>query len=74
MNILLTGGAGYIGSHCCKELSNTIERAISLTDGPTIEAVHISLPQISEWQAAPPPSKHLRLSSQEEKELIHRAL
>jgi UDP-glucose 4-epimerase len=21
MNILVTGGAGYIGSHCCKELS-----------------------------------------------------
>jgi len=57
-----------------RELSNAIERAIFLTDGPTIEAVHISLPEISEWPAAPPPSKHLRLSSQEEKELIYRAL
>ena len=57
-----------------RELSNAIERAIFLTDGQTIEAVHISLPEISEWPAAPPPSKHLRLSSQEEKELIYRAL
>ena len=57
-----------------RELSNAIERAIFLTDGPTIEAVHISIPEISEWPAAPPPSKHLRLSSQEEKELIYRAL
>jgi DNA-binding NtrC family response regulator len=57
-----------------RELSNTIERAIFLTDGPTIEAVHISLPEISEWPAAPPSPKHLRLSNQEEKELIYRAL
>ena len=57
-----------------RELSNAIERAIFLSDGPTIDAVHISLPEISEWPAAPPPSKHLRLSSQEEKELIYRAL
>ena len=57
-----------------RELSNTIERALFLSDGPTIEAVHISLPEISEWPAAPPPSKHLRLSNQEEKELIYRAL
>ncbi|MCK5419428.1 MAG: sigma-54-dependent Fis family transcriptional regulator, partial [Desulfobacterales bacterium] len=28
-----------------RELSNAIERAIFLTDGPTIEAVHISLPE-----------------------------
>ena len=59
-----------------RELSNTIERAIFLTDGPTIEAVHISLPKISELAgpAAAPPVKQLRLSDQEEKELIFRAL
>ena len=59
-----------------RELSNTIERAIFLTDGPTIEAVHISLPKISELPgpAATPPAKQLRLSDQEEKELIFRAL
>ncbi|MBW2489165.1 MAG: sigma-54-dependent Fis family transcriptional regulator [Deltaproteobacteria bacterium] len=59
-----------------RELSNTIERAIFLTDGPTIEPVHISLPKISEPQgpAAAPPAMTLRLSDQEEKELIFRAL
>ena len=59
-----------------RELSNTIERAIFLTDGPTIEAVHISLPKISEWTApaAASPAKQLRLSDEEEKELIFQAL
>jgi DNA-binding NtrC family response regulator len=59
-----------------RELSNTIERAIFLTDGPTIEMVHISLPKISELPApaAAPPARQLRLSDQEEKELIFRAL
>ena len=57
-----------------RELSNAIERAIFLSDGPTIEAIHISLPEIRDWPAAPPPSTHLRLSSHEEKELIYRAL
>lgn len=58
-----------------RELSNAIERAIFLTDGPQIEAVHVSLPQASAWPAAPaPPQQHLRLSATEEKELIHRAL
>ncbi len=59
-----------------RELSNTIERAIFLTDGPTIEMVHISLPKINELPgpAATPPAKQLRLSDQEEKELIFRAL
>jgi transcriptional regulator with PAS, ATPase and Fis domain len=57
-----------------RELSNTIERAIFLADGPTIGAVHISLPEINEWQATPPPSKNLRLSDTEEKEIIFRAL
>ena len=57
-----------------RELSNTIERAIFLTDGPAVEAVHISLPEINERQATPPPSKNLRLSDTEEKEIIFRAL
>ena len=59
-----------------RELSNTIERAIFLTDGPTIEAVHISLPKIRELpaQAATQQARQLRLSDQEEKELIFRAL
>ena len=59
-----------------RELSNTIERAIFLTDGPTIEAVHISLPQIGAGPAAPaaPKQQHLRLSADEEMDLIHSAL
>jgi DNA-binding NtrC family response regulator len=57
-----------------RELSNTIERAIFLTDGPDIGAVHISIPQISEWPASPAPSKHLRLSDEEERQMIFRAL
>jgi DNA-binding NtrC family response regulator len=59
-----------------RELSNTIERAIFLTDGPAIEAVHISLPKNSELPGptATPPAKQLRLSDQEEKEIIFRAL
>ena len=57
-----------------RELSNTIERAIFLTDGPEIGAVHISISQISEWPAAAAPSKHLRLSDEEERQMIFRAL
>jgi DNA-binding NtrC family response regulator len=58
-----------------RELSNTIERAIFLTDGPEIEAVHVSLPKFSPGPAAPPsPKQHLRLSAAEEKELIYGAL
>ncbi len=59
-----------------RELSNTIERAIFLADGPTIEAVHISLPEVSHRPAPAPASydRQLRLSDTEEKELIYRAL
>jgi len=57
-----------------RELSNAIERAIFLTDGPEIGAVHISIPQIGEWPASPAPSKRLRLSDEEERQMIFRAL
>ena len=58
-----------------RELSNAIERAIFLTDGPQIEAVHVSLPQVSAWPAArAAPKQQLRLSATEEKELIQGAL
>ena len=57
-----------------RELSNAIERAIFLADGPEIGAVHISIPQISEWPASADPSKHLRLSDEEERQMIFRAL
>jgi DNA-binding NtrC family response regulator len=58
-----------------RELSNAIERAIFLTDGPEIQAVHVSLPKIGARPAEPAaPQQHLRLSAAEEKELIYRAL
>ncbi len=59
-----------------RELSNTIERAIFLADADCIEAVHVSIPKIGERPppAAPSPAKHLRLSDEEEKKLICRAL
>jgi DNA-binding NtrC family response regulator len=59
-----------------RELSNTVERAIFLADGDRIEAVHVSIPKISgrPSPAAAPPTKHLRLSDEEEKQLIYRAL
>jgi len=61
-----------------RELSNTIERAIFLADGPAIEAVHISLPEIARLPDPAPapasPARQLRLSGAEEKQLIYRAL
>jgi transcriptional regulator with GAF, ATPase, and Fis domain len=57
-----------------RELSNAIERAIFLADSPEIGATHISIPQISEGPVTPAPSKHLRLSDEEERQMIFRAL
>ena len=59
-----------------RELSNTIERAIFLSDSERIEAVHVSIPKLNRQvvPAAAPPSKQLRLSVDEEKKLICRAL
>ena len=57
-----------------REMSNTIERAILLAEGPVILAHTISLPKAS---AAPPPpgqQQALRLSEDQEKELIYQAL
>jgi DNA-binding NtrC family response regulator len=57
-----------------RELSNALERAIFLADSPEIGATHISVPQIGEWPASPAPSKSLRLSDEEERQMILRAL
>jgi DNA-binding NtrC family response regulator len=57
-----------------RELSNALERAIFLADSPEIGATHISVPQIGEWPASPAPSKRLRLSDEEERQMILRAL
>jgi len=57
-----------------RELSNAIERAIFLADSSEIGATQISIPQISEWPVSAAPSKHLRLSDEEERQMIFRAL
>ena len=57
-----------------RELSNAIERAIFLVDSSEIGATHISIPQISKMPASPAPTKHLRLSDEEERQMIFRAL
>lgn len=57
-----------------RELSNAIERAVFMTDSSEIGATHISIPQINEWPASPAPSKHLRLSDEEERQMIFQAL
>jgi two-component system response regulator AtoC len=57
-----------------RELSNAIERAIFLADSSEIGATHISIPQISKMPASPAPTKHLRLSDEEERQMIFRAL
>jgi DNA-binding NtrC family response regulator len=57
-----------------RELSNALERAIFLADSPEIGATHISVPQIGEWPASAAPSKSLRLSDEEERQMILRAL
>jgi DNA-binding NtrC family response regulator len=57
-----------------RELSNALERAIFLADSPEIGATHISVPQIGEWPASPAPSRSLRLSDEEERQMILRAL
>ena len=45
-----------------------------MADSPEIGATHISIPQISERPDSPAPSKHLRLSDEEERQMIFRAL
>jgi DNA-binding NtrC family response regulator len=59
-----------------RELSNAIERAIFLTDGDQIEAVHVSIPKINQEPVpvSAPTAKQLRLSDEEERKLICRAL
>ena len=57
-----------------RELSNAIERAIFMADSPEIEATHISIPQINQRPESAPPSKQLRRSDDEERQIICRAL
>ena len=57
-----------------RQLSNTIERAILMEDDTVIRSESISLPKIDPLSAAKTKPKSLRLSEDEEKELISRAL
>jgi len=57
-----------------RQLSNTIERAILLEDQKVIRKSSISLPEISDLSPAKAPPTGLRLSENEEKEVIAGAL
>ena len=57
-----------------RQLSNTIERAILMEDDAEIRSESISLPKIDPLSPAKTKPKSLRLSEDEEKELISRAL
>jgi len=57
-----------------RQLSNTIERAILLEDQTVICKNSVSLPEIEELAPSPNPTTGLKLSENEEKEVISRAL
>ena len=57
-----------------REMSNTIERAILLEEGPLIRKESVSLPKVNEMPPAQRRPQSLRLSQQQEKDLIYRSL
>jgi len=57
-----------------RQLSNTIERAILMEDGMVIQAESISLPKIDALSPSKIKPAGLKLSADEEKEMISRAL
>jgi DNA-binding NtrC family response regulator len=57
-----------------RQLSNTIERAILMEDGPVIQPGSISLPEIDTLSPAKSKPASLKLSTDEEKEMISTAL
>ena len=57
-----------------RQLSNTIERALLMEDGMVIQAENISLPKIDALSPSKIKPAGLRLSPDEEKEVISRAL
>jgi DNA-binding NtrC family response regulator len=57
-----------------RQLSNTIERAILVEDGPVIQPENISLPEIQKSPATPGPAAGLKLTATQEKDLIFKAL
>jgi transcriptional regulator with PAS, ATPase and Fis domain len=57
-----------------RQLSNTIERAILMEDGMVIQSGSISLPEIDALSPSKSKPPSLKLSADEEKEMISRAL
>ncbi|UCG07372.1 MAG: sigma-54-dependent Fis family transcriptional regulator, partial [Desulfobacterales bacterium] len=57
-----------------REMSNTIERAILLADGSMIRKENVSLPKVNVISAPEEPSRYLRLSEDQERDLIYQAL
>jgi DNA-binding NtrC family response regulator len=57
-----------------RQLSNTIERAILVEDGPVIQPESIALPEIQKSPAAAEPAAGLKLTAAQEKDLISKAL
>jgi len=57
-----------------REMSNTIERAILLEEGPLIRKESVSLPKVNVIAPAERRPQSLRLSRQQEKDLIYRSL
>jgi two-component system response regulator AtoC len=57
-----------------RQLSNTIERAILMEDDPIIRGESISLPKVDALSPAKAKPESLKLSADEEKEMISRAL
>jgi DNA-binding NtrC family response regulator len=57
-----------------REMSNTIERAILLEDGPLIRKENVSLAELEGSSPPDPPSFSLKLSDEQAKDLIYRAL
>ena len=57
-----------------RQLSNTIERALLMEDGPVIRREGISLPKFDALSSVRNKSDSLKLSASEEKEMIARAL
>ena len=48
MKILVTGGAGYIGSHTCVELLNRMNHAIQTEDSQAVNEMICSYERINE--------------------------
>jgi DNA-binding NtrC family response regulator len=57
-----------------REMSNAIERAILLGEGPVINKQNVSLPKVDVKSSQPAQTQGLRLSQDQEKDMIYQAL